>query len=280
LNVDVIIHPNHAVGSYLAQLTTTQLATTPLILALPQRQYGGRIEVSLGHYLIYDNALQERRRLLGRDTLRALIIDDSVLSGSSLFTMAGAVRRLNVELRGFFVLVNRLPTEVSLAVKRLGFPFAYLYRVHMPIGISNDSPDHVAAVIRATNDGTRSGLAAWFGQEIGRLVSTVKDGVLAAGSDTFALPPVDDLFAGYSSDVIDRDVLHHIIINLLFHHDLRVIDLETRVAIAYNFIEVLAREGIFWDIFDRLFVADDSSPGQPIRTALLERLIVLFMSPA
>src|ERR1019366_3962522 len=118
-----------------------QLTESPLQLQLPQPQYGGRIELGFSEYAVFDDMLKQRLAQTGRDKLRAVLLDDSVYTGRSIFTMLGVCAHMPITVVGILVLISRLAHEVSEAVHSLSIPFAQLYRLHMPVLEPTYSPD-------------------------------------------------------------------------------------------------------------------------------------------
>jgi adenine/guanine phosphoribosyltransferase-like PRPP-binding protein len=274
--IEIVLHPSHPVGAYLAQLIKSLSNESPLVLSLPQRQYGGRIELGPHQYTAYRQAIEALRKKVGRDTPRALILDDSVISGSSIFTMVGIAEVLRLEVKGIFVLVNRLTAEVSLAVRQLGVPFEYLYRVHMPDETAADLPDRsIAEISNKVRGVSVSSLTAWAAVRLQTVLDSVRNDVRF----NELIPRFRDLTAsGFLPWLEAEDSnVRHVISNLILHRDLRVIDLETRVAIAYNFLAFLIAERAFWRMLTELY--DEKVPriDQEGNVILLKRVLLLVV---
>ena len=272
LRVDVILHPSHPAGALLAQLAARQLSTPPLILPLGQREYGGRIEMSREEYAWFRRSIVSLDNDKGQAGLNALLVDDSILTGSSIVTMLGLADLLGLKTRGVLVLVNRLPRGVSAAFEALPSEFGYLYRLHMPVLSKLESPDsrtrewsHSVArtsssffagqwsdwIIRSPDD-------SYFLRDDERVERSLGLCIPTDYPDIFSVPAstsdeVAALNAGRRDDWIQRLRPHEtrqIIEGLLLHDDPTVLDLFTRMAVAYNFLEHLVEEPAFWRLLD------------------------------
>jgi adenine/guanine phosphoribosyltransferase-like PRPP-binding protein len=271
LRVDVIVHPSHPAGAFLAQLVARQLSTPPLILPLSQREYGGRIEMSREEYAWYRKGIEEQETARGRSGLSALLVDDSILTGSSIVTMLGLADLLGLRTRGVLVLVNRLPRGVSAAFEALPSEFGYLYRLHMPVLSALESPD---VRMREWSQRLRKAGSSFFvghwcdvvsGAQEGsyflrddQMIATdqglrLPDGDLDVFDDSGARPAcVSELMhQERDDDWVQRLQPHEVrqvIDGLLLHQDPSVLDFFTRMAAAYNFLEHLVEEPPFWQL--------------------------------
>ena len=251
-NVDVIVHPAHTIGSYLAEKVTEQLSSRPLILPLAQNEYGGAISITAKDYDEFRARIVEHERARGK-AFSCLVLDDSVLSGNSIFTMIGIVSKLGLKVTGVLTLLNRLTPEISGAIAEISIPFGYLYRLHMPILSPPHRPDER---LHTLNDEVIRDSTSYFAQLWGKKLAAevshfraLQDGVVLG-----APPSVDDgCMDSIEGRFIDTHKLRHIIISLILHKDCRIIDFQTRVAIAYNFLDRLVLEDAFWELMGKLF---------------------------
>jgi orotate phosphoribosyltransferase len=248
LKVDVILHPTHPVGAYLSQVIASFLTHPPMIYPLTQRRYGGSIELTEADYRYFED-LTEAARDKGRE-MRTVIVDDSVLSGGSLFTMLGIASKLHLQVVGTYVLLNRLTAEVSDALHQIAPNFAYLYRLHMPLLKEDDSPDQVLRRISScVHDDATSHFCirtcdTLLGEESHFLAGDAEiDENTPPQVDGLRIEPEDEL-------VIERFKLEHILGQLILHPETRILDRYTRVAIAYNFLGKLAYCKSFWNMLD------------------------------
>jgi adenine/guanine phosphoribosyltransferase-like PRPP-binding protein len=250
--VDVILHPTHPVGSFIAQLIASHLGSAPIIIPLAQRQYGGPIELTISDRIYAHEKISARKSKTGKEQLKCVIVDDSVYTGSSLFTMLGVAAQLHLEINGALVLLNRLSAEVSEAVSSLGFSFAYLYRLHMPLLQGEQSPD--ARLVHLT-DLVQQQSNSYYAKKWGTYLK-------AQGSHFLSLlenvdldnPPkgrYDRLQVTRPRSFASHE-LDHIINHLILHPDPKIINFPTRVAITYNFLEALVAEESFWGMLEEL----------------------------
>jgi len=253
LKVDVILHPTHPIGSFLAQMVSSQLSQKPLVLPLPQRKYGGRIEISSDDYTYYRQLIAEFMESRQSDSLTSLIVDDSVLTGSSLFTMLGVSERLGLRAKGILVLLSRLSPEVSGALSLLPIDFVYLYRLHMPILTDDQSPD---SKLETLNDKILVSSKSYFGHLWAKKLSQEQSHfqLFEEQIDPDTPPSVTpDFVANVEATKIDSHKLNQIIHSLILHPDPTILSFSIRVAIAYNFLEQLVHEDAFWGLLDALF---------------------------
>lgn len=274
--VDVILHPTHAVGSYLAQLIAAQLSTPPVILPLTQRKYGGPIELTQSDIDYYKELLSRYKKENYTDKLTGIVVDDSVLTGRSLFTMLGVSGQLNVEPLGMLVLLSRLTTEVSSAFKSLHIKFEYLYRLHMPVLSSEESPDMMLATLnRIIIDGSNS----YFAQYWARFIQSKKTRFLDMQTDVNPNVPPHATMVNMSSSLhLNQHECKHIINQLILHFDPKTLNFSTRVAITYNFLEQLTNEKVFWELLEKLFEENKTDRGnsQSIRFIQIMVYILAF----
>lgn len=276
--VDVILHPSHAVGATLAQWVSAELPHSPLIIVVPQRRYGGSIQPSEDDYDRWWAAISEHEKKSGT-RMRALILDDSVLSGSSLFTMAGIANKLRLSVGGIAVLLNRLTPEVSAAIDSLDAPFSYLYRLHMPVLGPESEPDY--------------------------LLSKLNDRVLQTSASTYAhlcCEKIRERCFGFGTLISENwqtrnfekfyrrdEIVHELELgdataeqvtrNLLLHPDGGILSFNARVAIAYNFLGVLIKEPGFWRLL-RLFLGVDKgnlTPGLDDERTRILALAIMYV---
>jgi hypothetical protein len=256
LKIEVILHPNHAVGSYLAQLVAVQLPSTPLQLSLNQRSYGGPIEVTPDDYTYYHDRIEELRRVRFASAPRCIIVDDSVLSGSSLVTMLGVAAGLGLRPVGILVLLSRLTPEVSSAIALLPLRFSYLYRLHMPILSHDKSPD-----LRLERLNREIGLEtnSYFGY-MWALNLASQDSHFLHREPLLEELPISGLRVRslplIKGSHMETYQLEQILIRLLLHPDSNILPFSIRIAIAYNFLEQLVREDAFWALLIELVSTD------------------------
>jgi orotate phosphoribosyltransferase len=283
LKVDVILHPTHPVGSFLAQLVSKQLNNTPLVLPLTQRKYGGQIELTSDDYDFFQKRIDEVRSERSRSSLTSLIVDDSVLSGNSLFTMLGVAARLGLSTNGVLVLLSRLSPEISNTLSLLSVNFAYLYRLHMPILTNNQSPD---TKLRELNEKILRTSNSYFGQLWGNILKNVLDEekngshFRPSGEEINQdLPPrvAPEYLNNIRAEHIDTHILRQVIQNLLLHPDPHILTFYTRVGISYNFLEQLVHEEDFWDLLMGLFEAAEA-PKHRSQSVLLVRKILYILA--
>lgn len=283
LKVDVILHPTHPVGSFLAQLVSKQLNNTPLVLPLTQRKYGGQIELTSDDYEFFQKRIDEIRVERGRSSLRSLIVDDSVLTGNSLFTMLGVAARLGLSTNGVLVLLSRLSPEISNTLSLLSVNFAYLYRLHMPILTNNESPD---TKLRELNEKILRSSNSYFGQLWGKVLKDELDEekngshFRPSGEEINQdLPPrvAPEYLKNIHAERIDTHILRQVIQNLLLHPDPYILTFYTRVGITYNFLEQLVHEDDFWNLLISLFEAAEA-PKAKSQSALLVRKILYILA--
>ena len=274
--IDVILHPIHPIGAFLAQLVASQLSRPPLILPVTQRAYGGRIELTPEDYSYFRLAVEAGRARLGRP-LRALVIDDSVLSGSSLFTMLGVAAELGLRGPHILVLVNRLTAEVTEAVERSADSFTYLYRFRMPLLSELEVPDEV---LQARNNQVLENSNSYFGQMWASRVESNDErfSMLCEGARGSTPPTLGcEKLEIVADQFRDTYKLRQIVEQLLLHPDSSVLDFQTRVAISYNFLEQLVNEKVFWATLRELVLRnmEDDPRCQSIQ---LVRSVVFLLS--
>jgi len=274
--VDAIVHPSHAVGSFLAGKVAEQLSANPLILPLTQNEYGGAITITANDYREFRARVDKLERSAGR-ALSCLILDDSVLSGNSIFTMIGIVSNLGMNVGGILTLLNRLTPEVSQAIAEMTIPFGYLYRLHMPILGPPHRPDKRLSEL---NDQIMEQSSSNFAQNRAKKLSVEGSHfrVLPKGLNADAPPTI----ANHAMDSIegkftDTHKLKHIINNLILHRDGRILDFNTRIAIAYNFLDRLVLEDSFWSLLVGLF-GTNGHPAPDSQNTLFIRKIIYVLA--
>lgn len=279
LRIDVVLHPTHPVGAFLANLVARKLNKPLQILPLTQTKYGGDIRISIAEYesIMQQLCKQDNRPRL---KLRALIVDDSVLSGKSLFTMLGIADKLGLQVIGVFVLMNKLSPAVSAAMSTLPFAFSYLYRLHMPLLNHGESPYEVirqnAIVIRVK---TKSVFSHYWSCE---LIDYEKEYHLYQDIKEKKGDRLSDVSFNLKSDTSQLESnmknyeLSHIIEGLILHKDENILDFDRKVAIAYNFMEQLAREDEFWRLL-QVFVTHGLNKNTETTSIWFVRRIMLLM---
>ena len=247
LRVDVILHPSHSVGCYLAQLASNYLNKHPLVIRLNQSEYGGKIELLSTDYNVISNSIQNYQRQHKRSYLRALIVDDSVYSGSSIFTMLGIADILNIRVKGVMVLLNRLTPEVSASLASLPFKFTYLYRLHMPLlSAALSANSRLIGSIQNSTVGEESFFYSYFAGKKNLFGSELGDGLDEVDNQKPLRAPKRPLSITSSAPKSTYE-LRQILEGLILHHDPLIVNLPTRLAITYNFFGILLYEDSFWD---------------------------------
>jgi adenine/guanine phosphoribosyltransferase-like PRPP-binding protein len=284
LRVDVVLHPTHPVGSFLAQLVSKQLNSTPVVIPLTQRKYGGAIELSSADYESYNELIASLRTRRRGEELTCLIVDDSVLTGSSLFTMMGVAAALNLRTKGVLVLLSRLSPEISRTLSLLPVNFAFLYQLHMPILNREESPDiKLSDLNEQVVHGSSSYFAQWWTTFLRtELHRNGEDGshFRPAGEIIAQNPP--SVAAAYVANLegehLDTHVLRQVIKTLLLHSDPLVLNFYTRVAIAYNFLGQLVYEGSFWNLLTGLFESNANEPRASSQSIMLLRKVLYILA--
>lgn len=279
--VDVILHPSHAVGALLADWAVS-VCPGAMAFSLPQRKYGGEIRPTYEDDRTLSALASGISRKAGRPA-QVLIVDDSVLTGSSLFRMLGIAGQAGAEPVGIFVLLNRMPAEISAALELLPIRFRYLYRLHMPIISAENAPGaQLERLNRWIAAQSSSPLARRWAQRLvlqSRSASTAKsEGSEAASGVTryvqtlwSELPPglevVDEEGRKFANRMMDREALRqqapslrsetageldHILRELILHRDPNILSFEGRMAIAYNFLPSLLHHRPWWWLLDAL----------------------------
>jgi adenine/guanine phosphoribosyltransferase-like PRPP-binding protein len=276
LKVDVILHPTHPVGSFLAQLVSAQLNDKPLVLPLTQRKYGGQIEITSGDYLYSQRLVEEFKRIREREQLTCLIVDDSVLTGNSLFTMLGISARLGLQTNGILVLLSRLSPEISNALSLLSVNFAYLYRLHMPILTGSQSPD---TKLKYFNEIILKNSNSYFGQLWANILRSEESHFQPSEKDIEPnIPPTirAGLLANIEGKHIDTYRLKQILQHLILHPDPHILTFYIRVGIAYNFLERLVHEDDFWRLLQGLFEYDKSLKPNSQSIRFIQKLLYIL----
>lgn len=276
LDVDVILHPAHAVGHILAEMVASQLTQAPLILPLTQRSYGQSIELAPEDYRAYRKSIEELQGERSRQELSTLVLDDSVLSGSSLFTMLGIAARLGLKAAGILVLLNRLTPEVSQSLSLLPLRFSYLYRLHMPVLKEDQSPD--AELLRQNKtvlEKSNSHFARRWATSLSKESEHGSHFRSLVEPDGSRKPPsiAPGRLEPFEADHIEAYRLRQILSHLILHPSGEILSFGTRVAVAYNFLEGLVRERAFWHLLEGLaefgFQETDASDSLPFVRAII-----------
>ncbi|HEX2076935.1 MAG TPA: hypothetical protein VHG08_04475 [Longimicrobium sp.] len=258
--VDIILHPSHPVASFVAQMVAMHLDRAPLTLPLTRGRSGGQVVLTPPDYDYYRSRITELRRRLRRDRLHCLVVDDSAISGTSLITMLGIAANLDVTTRNILVLVNRLPAEFTAALERAGIQVHALYRLHMPRGSWEAAPS--------------------------RLLEELEAGVLREAVSSFALRRSEQPFAtGWELARFCRDApeapglvlpdpgrraqnpqAERVMRDLVLRPGAQL-DLETRIAVLYNFLQPLVLADYFWACMDALLerALDEPADTQGVR---------------
>jgi adenine/guanine phosphoribosyltransferase-like PRPP-binding protein len=280
LKIDVVLHPTHSVGSFLAQLVASLVPAVPLILPLRQIEYGGKIELTHRDYERFRSEIEEMRNATHRPVLRALIVDDSILTGSSIFTMLGIADSLGLRSKGVLVLLSRLSPEVSAAFESLPLTFAYLYRLHMPVLAQSQSPDSRMTEWCARLEVNRESYCAELWN---RHIRQQPDGSYFLGeqdaidnAQPLYLPPRSLFWETCKPKSFKRYQLRQIIDGLILHDDSRVLSFYARLAILYNFHEGLVEEDIFWEFNDALLAHALSTNDRNVESNFLRKEIYLL----
>jgi adenine/guanine phosphoribosyltransferase-like PRPP-binding protein len=283
LRVDVILHPTHPVGSFLAQLVSKQLNINPLVIPLTQRKYGGQIEVHSEDYDYYKEQIDTIKTKRGRDELNCIIVDDSVLTGSSLFTMMGVAAGLGLRTNGVLVLLSRLSAEISKVLSLLPINFAYLYHLHMPILTSEESPD---TKLKQLNDQIILKSSSYFAQSWANALKTELSDDVPENSHfrpineivNESLPPTveEQYVENIKGEHTETYIIRQIIQNLLLHPDPSVLNFYTRVAIAYDFLEKLVNESSFWLLMRGLFESKETRKATSQSIMLARKILYIL----
>lgn len=266
--IDIILHPTHPVGYFMAQCISSHLNKTPLILPMSQREYGGKIEMTSDRYLYFSRQILNYRRKLSKFDLKAIIIDDSILTGTSILTMLGISKKLGLDVTGIFVLMNRLPPEVSASYDNQNFIFSYLYRLHIPIDSREQS--HIP-LLMSINADLMDKTNSFFSKHWCKFIEgTFKTGeYLNHSYFTYDKEEIDQLFT--KARISDKDYIleygsnegfqirKQIIESLLLHPNNTILDFYTRLAIVFNFLDPLTaivegehEKNPFWDFLKQL----------------------------
>jgi len=280
LKIDVIIHPNHTVGAFLANFIAQNLPKSPVILTLRQEEYGGNINISEDEYDYFIQKLNHIKETEGHN-LRALIVDDSIVTGSSIFTMVGISKKLNLKLQGIFVILNRLSKPISESISALKIPFSYMYRLHLPLISSQDHPDNL---IPRWNDiicskynnfninifsktiKDKSSVPYLLWDEINIKINITK--LLKIKKDNLNFTNIRSKYA---------HELKHIVNGLILHPDINILDFYTRLAITYNFLEYLTLEEVFWLLLKKFYEDDDKDDEkETCNIAFLRKVLFLI----
>ena len=172
LRLEVIVHPNHAIGAHIASLIARTLPSPPLVIPLSQWKYGGPVQVTANELRNIRERIDGFSRAKHRphasvtpgnggdsDELlpippsgprpRCLIVDDSIITGNSIFTMLGIASQLDLKSVGVLVLINRLKPEISEAISWCQPNFGYFLRFHMPKLEAQEDPNGLILSINA-----------------------------------------------------------------------------------------------------------------------------------
>ncbi len=268
-NVKVIVHPTHAIGAWLAREVASMLPCNPLILALRQPVYGGQIKISTEDMSELTERVSELKSASNLP-LRTLILDDSVVSGSSLTKMFGIAHLLNLEVTGIFVVLNRLDSSVSEAVEKRSGAFAYLFRLHVGQETTHykeldDMRDRLESVSKST-----------ISQRVADTCRSISDTI------KYALRPqtgdwnkqdrkkfsedIKTLRSKIRKRYADSSAQHYqIFFGLILNESLDILDLQSRLIVIQNFIDAILESDFYWDVLRETI---SLNPGK-----MLERLM-------
>lgn len=282
LRLEVILHPNHSTGAYLAHLVAKNLTINPLILPLTQPKYGGPIQVTSNEFRHLQNQISDfRTRHMGRQP-RCLIIDDSILTGGSIFTMLGFASQLDIKPVGILVLINRLKPEISEALALLSLNFAYFLRFHIPKLEDQEEPNARLAKFDRELDKQSQGVTSsyfakfWSMNHIRPLNGNYILNHLQRDIEKVHISPPrisspETLF----DDIKDKTALQ-IIYRLLLHPDTRTIDFTTRIAIVFNFLDRLLYADREFKFLSRLYEYGKAEDQYSQTNQLLRKILFLF----
>lgn len=288
LRLEVILHPKHSTGAYLAHLVAKNLTISPLILPLTQWKYGGPIQVSSNEFRHLQDQIRDLRSRHEDRQPRCLVVDDSILTGSSIFTMLGLASQLDIKPVGILVLINRLKPEVSEALSLLPLSFAYFFRFHIPKLEDQEEPNAKLAKLdrefdeQSQNDGQRPSVASSYfakfwskshiqpdeGSDIrNHLQRDIKE--IHLGPPRIADPET------LVNDIKDKTALQ-IIHRLLLHPDTRTIDFPTRIAIVFNFLDRLLDADRKFEFLSRLHQQGKTENQYSQTNQLLRKILFLL----
>lgn len=257
--VDVILHPAHAVGRAMSSWASNALNGEQTTISIYQPDYGGELEIqpsdiSRWKYIIKKRIGEKRKRP------RVVIFDDSVLSGHSLHTMIGLSRELNLELVGVAVLFNRLAPEISASIAAYSVPFRYLCRLHMPImqteSYLNSLLDAYSTIYK------HSAYARHYYRWLQKGNDPLSDILLK--TDNLVWVNHTDLsdFRDPSESVDERlKTAGWVLEKIILHRDPQVLSFSARVAATYNFIGVLKYHSGFWELLRTISTGDLARQG-------------------
>jgi hypothetical protein len=174
------------------------------------------------------------------------------------------------------VLLNRLTPEASTFFDQVSIPMRSLYRLHMPVLTEEESPD---LQFEALNDSVRKRSQSYFAQRWSAKLHPDREGRLERfraflkGVDENVPFELDWTPKRLRVQNMQVHVLRQIIFNLILNPDRSAFRLETRLAVAYNFLAQLVYEPAFWMLLRLLLrsphaVRENSAPARFVRAVL------------
>ncbi len=289
LRLDVIIHPDHSTGTYLAHLVAKNLAIKPLILPLAKSKYGDPIHVTAREFRDHYEKIQIFRKENRFKQPRCLIVDDSISTGRTIFTMLGLASQLDLMPVGILVLINRLKPETSEAISLFRLSFAYFFRFHMPKLNGQDDPntrliqlddilhgsqENSSVVNISENDYHES--PSYFASFWSRnhIRDTKMRNHLRRDLRLIMRDP-PKLAKNAKLEIVDKTALQ-IIQRLLLHPDTRMIDFDTRIAIVFNFMGNLLEADADFTLIDCLHEQGKLEDQYSQTNQLLRKILFLF----
>lgn len=245
----IILHPSHAVGETLAQWLADRLPGKTLVVPLRQTEYGGPIQIDQEEYVAIEQRVALHEETTGFTDRRVVLVDDSVLSGRSLFTMLGAAKKLQLQPIGFLVLLSRLTPEVSEALDARGVLFRYLYRLHMPVPDRKDPWHWLDSLNQGVVRTSNSSFAQLWGRRLSNLLHPGLSGgdmggfidMLVTGADEGECILSREGRVRVLSALPAQKEEERIVRELILHEDGRILNFSARIAITHNFLESLFR---------------------------------------
>jgi orotate phosphoribosyltransferase len=286
LEIDVIMHPDHPVGSVLAQIVASVLPRAPWMIAIDQTQYGGKLEFSEEAFHQLRKEAKRRAGLQQKERLNTVIVDDSVFTGSSLYSMIGFAESLGLKVSGLLVLLNRLPAEISNSLSALPYPFAYFYRLHMPAISQKHSPDHIIADWQKI---VAKHHYSYFVQLWCQILNTCPVlngcpsylfGDHSEINPSLPLKVDGDLFHNQDIQCPSPHEIKQIVDGLILHPDGNILSFETRLAVAFNFIGRLLPEPVFWRLLKQLVERACHTENSGNEAHFVRKLLVIVSASA
>jgi adenine/guanine phosphoribosyltransferase-like PRPP-binding protein len=266
--VDIILHPSHPVASFVAQMVAMHLDRVPLTLPLARGPTGEQVVLTPPDYDYYRSRITERRRWMRRDRLHCLVVDDSAVSGASLLTMLGIAANLDVTTRDVLVLVNRLPAEFTAAIDGAGIQVHALYRLHMPLGSWEAAPSRLLEELEA---GVRR-------EAVSSFALRRSEQPFATGWELARFcrgdPEARGLALAQGGRGAPNPHAERVLRELVLRPGAQL-DLETRIAVLYNFLQPLVLADYFWACMDALLDRALDEPGDTHGVRLLRTSLFL-----